>query len=105
MTPKTTRFTGISGSWTSVSASQRRCVIRAGRCGGVGGSSAPIWPISGLTSCATRLRIYGMRALRCSAVRPDLDHLDHRISRRLAASPGPVLVVSLAELVELFLEH
>src|SRR5712664_3568045 len=62
-------------------------------------------PISGLTSCATRLRIYGMRALRCLEIRPDLDHLDRRISRRHTASPGLVLVVCLAELVELLLEH
>src|ERR1700687_2953663 len=112
MTPRSTRLTGISGSWTSVSASHRRCVIKAGRCGGVGGSSAPMRPIFGLISCANRLRIYGMRALRSSentpgrpAAKPREGPLDHRISRRRAASLCPVLVMRLAELVELLLEH
>ncbi len=38
--------------------------------------------ISGFSSCAARLRIDLMRSLRCSALRPDLGHLDRRISRR-----------------------
>jgi len=33
-------------------------------------------PISGFGICATRLRIYAMRALRCSTLLPDLDPLD-----------------------------
>src|SRR5256886_2973528 len=31
----------------------------------------------------------GVRSLRCSSLRSDLDHLDHRISRRASASAPP----------------
>src|SRR5205823_5562738 len=44
-------------------------------------------PISGLTSCVPRSRT-DVRSLRYSSVRPDLDHLDRRISRR-AFRPRP----------------
>src|SRR5216684_2771503 len=76
-----TRFrrqsTGCGGV-TPCSAEQfRGSQLRAQEAGGeaIDGSSAPMRPISGLRACAARLRIYAMRALRCSALHPDLDHL------------------------------
>src|SRR6266581_3162929 len=49
---------------------------------GVAGSSAPMRPIFGFSSCAARSRSSPMRSLRCSELHPNLGHLDRRISRR-----------------------
>src|SRR5260370_16453123 len=46
-----------------------------------------------------------MRARRCWEIPSDPAPLDRGVSRRHTASPGFVLVVCLAELVELLLEH
>src|SRR2546428_177114 len=52
------------------------------------GSSAPMRPIFGFSSCGARSRIYAMRSLRSSSLHPNLGHLDRRISRRgFAAAP------------------
>src|ERR1700730_3598411 len=46
------------------------------------GALAPRRPIFGLISCAPRSRIIQMRSLRCSEMRPNLDHLDGQLARR-----------------------
>src|SRR3984893_2717861 len=46
------------------------------------GALAPRRPIFGLISCAPRSRIVQMRSLRCSEMRPNLDHLDGQLARR-----------------------
>jgi len=57
-------------------------VIRAPAEKGVVGSSAPMRPICGFSSCAARSRSSAMRSLRCSELHPHLGHLDRRTSRR-----------------------